>query len=182
MSAIKIVVIGSGGVGKSALCVRFVKGMFIEEYDPTIEDTYLKQLDYSNETNEMLEIIDTAGTDQFLAMRNLYLKAGEAFVIVYSIESESSFNVAKGLREDIIDTKQIDDFPIVLCGSKSDLTDKRQVSKSAGQELANSWNAGFVECSAKTDSNILEIFIKAVKLYKKDNKDTEKKRAKCTIL
>ena len=73
---------GAGGVGKSALSVRFVQGVFVESYDPTIEDTYLKQIEYKD-NSYVLEIIDTAGTEQFVSMRNLYMKAGEVFVVVY---------------------------------------------------------------------------------------------------
>ncbi len=55
--------------------------------DPTIEDTYLKQIEYKD-NSYVLEIIDTAGTEQFVSMRNLYMKAGEVFVVVYSIVAE----------------------------------------------------------------------------------------------
>ena len=61
MSALRIVVLGSGGVGKSAITVQFVQGIFIEKYDPTIEDSYQKQVEVDNEVY-MLEILDTAGT------------------------------------------------------------------------------------------------------------------------
>ena len=57
----KIVVLGSGGVGKSALTVQFVQGIFVEKYDPTIEDCYRKQVEINGQQC-MLEILDTAGT------------------------------------------------------------------------------------------------------------------------
>lgn len=52
---------GSGGVGKSALTVQFVQGIFVEKYDPTIEDSYRKQVEVEGQQC-MLEILDTAGT------------------------------------------------------------------------------------------------------------------------
>lgn len=61
MREYKIVVLGSGGVGKSALTVQFVQGIFVEKYDPTIEDSYRKQMEVDGQQC-MLEILDTAGT------------------------------------------------------------------------------------------------------------------------
>lgn len=61
MREYKLVVLGSGGVGKSTLTVRFVQGVFIEKYDPTIEDSYRKKVEIDNEQC-ILEILDTAGT------------------------------------------------------------------------------------------------------------------------
>ena len=76
MREYKIVVLGSGGVGKSALTVQFVQGIFVEKYDPTIEDSYRKQVEVDGQQC-MLEILDTAGTEQFTAMRDLYMKNGQ---------------------------------------------------------------------------------------------------------
>lgn len=76
----------------------------------------------------VLEIIDTAGTEQFVSMRNLYMKAGEVFVVVYSIVAESTFFETKEIREQILDTKDPVVPPIVLVGNKLDLADERTVS------------------------------------------------------
>lgn len=67
MREYKIVVLGSGGVGKSALTVQFVQGIFVEKYDPTIEDSYRKQVEVDGQQC-MLEILDTAGTVSFSRM------------------------------------------------------------------------------------------------------------------
>lgn len=71
MREYKIVVLGSGGVGKSALTVQFVQGIFVEKYDPTIEDSYRKQVEVDGQQC-MLEILDTAGTVSY-SVRYIYL-------------------------------------------------------------------------------------------------------------
>src|SRR3954467_14324927 len=85
-----VVVLGSGGVGKSALTVQFVSNTFIEKYDPTIEDFYRKEIEVDGQPC-VLEILDTAGTEQFASMRDLYIKNGQGFVVVYSITSQQTF-------------------------------------------------------------------------------------------
>ena len=53
---VKVVVLGSGGVGKSAITVQFVQGIFVEKYDPTIEDSYRKLVEVDG-AQYMLEIL-----------------------------------------------------------------------------------------------------------------------------
>ena len=69
----KIVLLGSGAVGKSSLTVQFVQGVFVEKYDPTIEDSYRKQVEV-DDRQCMLEILDTAGTEQFAIYEGLVYK------------------------------------------------------------------------------------------------------------
>jgi len=113
MREYKLVGLGSGGVGKSALTVQFVQGIFVEKYDPTIEDSYRKQTEVDGQQC-MLEILDTAGTEQFTAMRDLYMKNGQGFILVYSITAQSTFNDIQDLREQILRVKDCDDVPMVL--------------------------------------------------------------------
>ncbi|CAJ1084619.1 hypothetical protein ANANG_G00215510 [Xyrichtys novacula] len=124
MREYKLVVLGSGGVGKSALTVQFVQGIFVEKYDPTIEDSYRKQVEVDGQQC-MLEILDTAGTEQFTAMRDLYMKNGQGFALVYSITAQSTFNDLQDLREQILRVKDTEDVPMILVGNKCDLEDER---------------------------------------------------------
>jgi len=82
MITFKVVVLGSGSVGRSAITLRFIHGRFVEQYDPTIEDSYRHQVEVDG-GNYILEILDTAGTEQFAQLRNLYVKNGMGFVLVF---------------------------------------------------------------------------------------------------
>lgn len=159
---LKLVVLGSGGVGKSALTVQFVQGIFVEKYDPTIEDSYRKLLEIDG-TQYMLEILDTAGTEQFTAMRDLYMKNGQGFVLAYSIIAQSTFNDLPDLREQILRVKDTDKVPMVVVGNKCDLSDQRIITTEQGQALATKFGAVFIEASAKTKINVEQIFQELVR-------------------
>jgi small GTP-binding protein len=104
----------------------------------------------------MIEMLDTAGTEQFTAMRDLYMKNGQAFIIIYSIIARSTFNDAADMRELILRIKDTDFVPIILIGNKCDLEDMRVVDKEEGMDLARSWGCPFIEISAKTGENVVE--------------------------
>uniref|UniRef100_A0A2K5XN98 Small monomeric GTPase n=1 Tax=Mandrillus leucophaeus TaxID=9568 RepID=A0A2K5XN98_MANLE len=109
MHEYKLVILGSGGIGKSALTVQFVQGIFVEKYDPMIEDSYRKQVEVDAQQYR-LEILDTAGMEQFIARRDLYMRNGQGFVIVYSITAQPTFNDLQDLREQILRVKDTDDI------------------------------------------------------------------------
>ena len=77
--------------------------------------------------------------EQFTAMRDLYMKNGQGFVLVYSITAQSTFNDLQDLREQILRVKDTDDVPMVLVGNKCDLEDERVVGKDQGLNLGNIW-------------------------------------------
>lgn len=184
MREYKIVVLGSGGVGKSALTVQFVQGIFVEKYDPTIEDSYRKQVEVDGQQC-MLEILDTAGTEQFTAMRDLYMKNGQGFVLVYSITAQSTFNDLQDLREQILRVKDENDVPMVLVGNKCDLEEERVVQKDHGIGLSRQFNCAFMESSAKAKINVNDIFYDLVRQVNKkspEKKTNKKKKSICKIL
>jgi len=184
MREYKLVVLGSGGVGKSALTVQFVQGIFVEKYDPTIEDSYRKVVEVDGQQS-MLEILDTAGTEQFTAMRDLYMKNGQGFLLVYSITAQSTFNDLQDLREQILRVKDTDDVPMILVGNKCDLEDERVVGKDQGQNLARNFQCSFLETSAKNKVNVNQIFYELVRLINKKDPEqgkTKKTKKSCCIL
>ena len=164
-------VLGSGGVGKSALTVKFVTGQFVEKYDPTIEDFYRKEIDVDNSPS-ILEILDTAGTEQFASMRDLYIKNGQGFLLIYSLLNRQTFNDLKAIKDQILRVKNMDTVPMILVGNKSDMFDEREVSANEAKLLAEEWGCPHFETSAKTSSNVDEMFAEIVRQMKTRQKES----------
>ncbi|XP_017826827.2 ras-related protein Rap-1b-like [Callithrix jacchus] len=134
----KLVILGSGSVGNSALTVQFVQRIFKEKHDPTIDNTTENQVEIHAQLY-MLEILNTTGTEQFIAMRDLYIKNEQGFALAYTIQPQSTFYDLQDLREQSLQVKDTDDVTMIL-GNKGDLEDKRVVGKEQGQNLARQWN------------------------------------------
>jgi len=159
---IKLALIGPGGVGKTALTIKFVHGIFLEKYDPTIEDSYRKMIQISEEQHVMTEILDTAGAEQFASMRDMYIKLANGFLLVYSIVSVATFEEMAALHRQIYRVKEMEPdtgkIPIVLVGNKADLTEHRKVTMEQGAALAAKCQCSFLETSAKTSLNLERLF------------------------
>ncbi|BGP20298.1 Ras-related protein rsr1 [Rhodosporidiobolus nylandii] len=157
---------GGGGVGKSALTVRFVHQMFVEKYDPTIEDSYRRNLTVDG-INVALEVLDTAGTEQFMSLSTLYMRSGDGFLLVFSLTSMESVQELHSIREQIqrikeasaLPGQQQQRVPLVLVGNKLDLVSERQVPRDVAINLSRSWGGvPFYETSARKEINVTEIF------------------------
>eukprot|EP00762_Andalucia_godoyi_P001563 ANDGO_00220.mRNA.1 Ras-related protein Rap-1 len=164
MAEYKIVVLGAGGVGKSALSIRFIQGKFVEKYDPTIEDSYRKQVDVDGQA-VMLDILDTAGQEEYAAMREPYMQSGQGFVLVYSIIDHNSFDEVSAMYDTLVSVKGTKDIPIVLVGNKADLEADRVVEKDDALKLIESKATGvtFLEASAKDNLNVDQVFLEVVR-------------------
>ncbi|ALC46540.1 CG8500 [Drosophila busckii] len=163
----RVVVFGAGGVGKSSLVLRFIKGTFRESYIPTIEDTY-RQVISCNKNICTLQITDTTGSHQFPAMQRLSISKGHAFILVYSVCSKQSLEelrpiwaLIKELKGDVIS------IPVMLVGNKCDeSTELREVTQIEGQAQATTWGISFMETSAKTNHNVTELFQELLNMEK----------------
>ncbi|ROL55138.1 GTP-binding protein Di-Ras2 [Anabarilius grahami] len=164
----RVVVFGAGGVGKSSLVLRFVKGTFRDTYIPTVEDTY-RQVISCDKSVCTLQITDTTGSHQFPAMQRLSISKGHAFILVYSITSKQSLEELKPIYQQILAIKgNIENIPIMLVGNKSDET-QREVKTEDGEAQSKTWKCAFMETSAKTNHNVTELFQELLNLEKKRN-------------
>jgi len=191
----RIVVLGSGGVGKSALVIRYVTQNFVDEYDPTIEDCYKKNV-LIDGNSSTLEIVDTAGQEGFGSLIDQWILRGHAFLLAYSITSKQSYISLEKLHDQILLVKETEnnDVPIVIVGTKCDLEDQRQVLTQEGKELSERWKCLFFETSAKENINMETVFVEIVRVLRKkspellaptntsDRARPPKPRGFCTIL
>ena len=145
-------------MGKSAITNRFVIGRWIEKYDPTIEESYQTTVDIDGKARQV-EILDTAGQDEYRPLRETFMHTGDGFLLVYSITDDQTFEELRGIREQILRVHRDRKVPIVIVGDKVDLASTdRAVSKEEGQKLANEFNATFMEITAKEDFKVKDAF------------------------
>jgi len=172
----KIVVVGAGGVGKSGLTLQFCAGKCPKRYDPTIEDSYRKTTEIDGKPCT-LDILDTAGQEEYAMLRGEYMTEGKGFVLVYSITEEATFAEMQKFKDQIeANKKPGEKVPIALIGNKSDLATDRKVSESQGEDLHKQWKAAasehisdvmFMETSAMNNINVNECFKGLVRLMMK---------------
>ncbi|MCJ1486461.1 Ras GTPase [Schaereria dolodes] len=166
----KLVVVGGGGVGKSCLTIQLIQSHFVDEYDPTIEDSYRKQCVIDDEV-ALLDVLDTAGQEEYSAMREQYMRTGEGFLLVYSIASRQSFEEIQTFQQQILRVKDKDYFPIIIVGNKCDLDGEREVSRQEGESIARQYGCKFIETSAKSRINVDNAFYDIVREIRRYNKE-----------
>ncbi|EDW72366.1 GTP-binding protein Di-Ras2 [Drosophila tropicalis] len=163
LERIRLVLLGGAGVGKSSIVKRFLFKTYTDKYRATVEDLYNREYDLGGVTLKV-DILDTSGDMQFPAMRRLSIATAHAFMLVYAATSAPSFQCVKQCFEEIREQRgDFQDIPIVIAGNKADLaTTHREVK----QEEVTDWvfcelprlRAKVLECSAKEDTNVTELF------------------------
>ena len=133
----------------------------------------------------MLEVLDTAGQEEYTALRDQWIRDGEGFVLVYSISSRASFTRIQRFHHQIqrvkesaaagsptfpgsplsqtMSTPALGPAPVMLVGNKCDRVTEREVSTQEGSHLAKQLNCDFVEASAKNSINVEKAFYDVVR-------------------
>ncbi|MHA1959675.1 MAG: Rab family GTPase [Candidatus Thorarchaeota archaeon] len=157
----KIVVLGEGAVGKTAIVTRFSHGFFRTDYKTTIGSQFaVKNIEVIDEdgtrTTVKLQIWDVAGQSRFQILRPMYYRGASGGLLVYDVSRKRTFIVLDEWLDEL--TRAINkEIPLVLVANKTDLPD-RVVEPAEGMEYARGKNMPYVESSAKTGEGIIDIF------------------------
>lgn len=153
----KVLLLGAPEVGKSSILMRFKENIFLEIYEPTIQNSTKKFIPFRNEYVE-LEINDLDGqTEYTIFSQNKFSFGINGYLVIYSVNNRDSFELIKTIIEKL-NTIVGRKFPKIIIGNKSDYTEQREVSFNEGKEYASSINAPFIETSAKNNDNIEKAF------------------------
>ncbi|TWW73724.1 GTP-binding protein [Takifugu flavidus] len=218
----KIAILGYRSVGKSSLTIQFVEGQFVDSYDPTIENTFTKMITINGQEYH-LQLVDTAGQDEYSIFPQTYSIDINGYILVYSVTSNKSFEVVQVIHEKLLDMVGKVQVPIMLVGNKNDLHMERYVqthccagshanlhafagdtetgaelllstsdlfvncfirviSCEEGKALAESWNAAFMESSAKENQTAVEVFRRMILEAEKMDGGVQPGKTSCSMM
>lgn len=170
----------------------FCFSQFVEDYEPTKADSYRKKVVLHGRECQ-IDILDTAGQEDYAVVRDNYFRSGEGFLCVFSLVDRETFAATNEFRDLVLRVKVDQQIPLILVGNKLDLCegDRREVSKDEADAQAASWGVPFVETSAKTQANVDKVFYDLLEKIEQrkdaqgpgpEPKKKSKKKKKCTIL
>ncbi|CAM2100654.1 unnamed protein product [Caretta caretta] len=149
-------------------------------YDPTIEDSYLKHTEIDGQW-AILDVLDTAGQEEFSAMREQYMRTGDGFLIVYSVTDKASFEHVDRFHQLILRVKDRESFPMILVANKVDLMHLRKITREQGREMATKHNIPYIETSAKDPPlNVDKAFHDLVRVIRQQIPEKSQKKKKKT--
>nr|XP_020728789.1 GTP-binding protein Rheb [Odocoileus virginianus texanus] len=169
------------GAGKSSLTIQFVEGQFVDSYDPTIENTFTKLITVNGQEYH-LQLVDTAGQDEYSIFPQTYSIDINGYILVYSVTSIKSFEVIKVIHGKLLDMVGKVQIPIMLVGNKKDLHMERVISYEEGKALAESWNAAFLESSAKENQTAVDVFRRIILEAEKIDGAASQGKSSCSVM
>ena len=154
---IKFIVIGSSGVGKTAILTRLVSNTFSDDTTSTVGVEFVSSEVTIDGKNIKLQIWDTAGQERFRAIAKNYFHSAAGVILVFDLTSRKSFD---DLTQWMNDVHQHCDQNIVvtLVGNKCDLKDDRCISENEAKDFAESHHLEYIETSALNGNNIKYVF------------------------
>ena len=169
----KISILGKGVVGKTSIAFK-MKNYDLDltdEHYPTIEERLNFTYDYEGKPVE-IELLDTAGEDDYQNMMDVWIEYGDCILLVFSLTSKSTFEHLDVIYQRIRKIKG-EKVYLLMIGNKSDLRE-REVTSEEAIEKAKEWNISYLETSAKTGDNIMKILDILLNKIEKDKEDKTK--------
>ncbi|XP_043318014.1 ras-related protein Rab-17 isoform X1 [Cervus canadensis] len=153
----KLVLLGSGSVGKSSLALRYVKNDF-KSILPTVGCAFFTKVVDLGASSLKFEIWDTAGQEKYHSVCRLYFRGANAALLVYDVTRKDSFCKAQQWLKDLEEEFHSGEVVVMLVGNKTDLEEEREVTLEEGKEFAESKGLLFMETSAKLNYQVTEVF------------------------
>mmetsp|Transcript_7750 Transcript_7750/g.11506 ORF Transcript_7750/g.11506 Transcript_7750/m.11506 type:complete len:192 (+) Transcript_7750:56-631(+) len=172
---LKFTVVGDGATGKTCILVSFVENKFPEDYVPTVFDNYTTDIKLDGK-DYPIQLWDTAGQEDYAEVRPLSYESTHVFIIVYSVDNRDSFENITKWKEEL--NQHQPNTPIVLVGNKIDMRNDSNkdefVSEEEGKKMKGEIGAtAYIECSAKEQINLAEIFNECIRAQAKPSKGGE---------
>ena len=155
---IKVIVVGDSGVGKTSLLIQYVKNQFDGRYKATVGAEFLtKNVEIDGNTVNV-QIWDTAGQDRFRSLGSAYYRGASACVLVYDVTSSESFSHISAWLDEF--NTQAGTHETILIGNKTDLEDKRAVTKRTAMAWCEKQDRDikYFETSAKDTDSVAAAF------------------------
>eukprot|EP01017_Pseudomicrothorax_dubius_P050909 TRINITY_DN9710_c0_g3_i1.p1 TRINITY_DN9710_c0_g3~~TRINITY_DN9710_c0_g3_i1.p1 ORF type:complete len:286 (+),score=52.21 TRINITY_DN9710_c0_g3_i1:152-1009(+) len=159
-SVFRFAIIGPVSVGKSAISLRYFKNSFEEDYVPTLEDEYFRDVIIDGERARVV-ILDTAGLEGFVSLRMSWIQRKDGIILVYSVDKRSTFDELDSFYTEIRQAYPSRDIELALAANKIDLP--REVGREEGVSMARNIGAEYFEVSAKLNQNVSDMFTHLVR-------------------
>lgn len=169
----KIVMLGDGAVGKTAMTTRFTQDSFDQDYKRTIgSDFAIKRLDLSDiDARVTLQIWDLAGQPRFESVRQGFYRGARGGLLLYDVTRRRTFLNIENWKDEAF--KNLDrEIPLVVVANKVDLVESRVVNKEEGEEYAKKNGFIYVESSALTGENVEEAYANLCKKMIEESKNS----------
>ena len=151
-------VLGSAGVGKTAMVVRLLTGRFLHRYDPTLEAVYETRMEVDGAIYE-LSVLDTAGQEPS-HLQN-YVSTADVLLLAFALNESSTLDAALSLRamaDRFASRAGKERLPAVLVGTKLDLSRERVVKHCEAIDAAQASGCRYVESSSATGTGVMDAF------------------------
>ena len=161
---IKVAILGGGAVGKTSVTYKCLKKEIdSDEIDTTLEDHYKLFLEVFGEIIEV-EIIDTAGQEDYQNFFDTWVNYAEGFILIFSINDKNSYNVVQSKYNKIIARKG-NNIPIILVGNKKDLVNEREVNDIDVKKFAKEKKLIILKLVLLLEKIVKKLFMKSQNLF-----------------
>ncbi|OWR49440.1 Ras-related protein Rab-23 [Danaus plexippus plexippus] len=154
--ALKVVIVGDGGVGKSSMIQRYCRGTFTRDYKKTIGVDFLeRQIDIDGEEVRLM-LWDTAGQEEFDAITKAYYRGAHACVLAFSTTDRDSFLALHSWKLKV--ENECGEIPTIIVQNKIDLMDQCVVGPDEAELVARALGCRLMRASVKEDVNVGAVF------------------------